>query len=330
MNNTEKIKVAVIGVGHLGRFHAQKYLQCPDVTLVAVCDTNKERCDAISAELSVPAVYDYESLLKEVDAVSVAVPTFAHFSVVAACLHHGIDVLVEKPFTTTIEQAQGLIKLAKLQQAVLQIGHVERFNPVVSALSDILLKPQFIECVRLAPFKSRGTDVNVILDLMIHDIDIVQSLLHSKPRHIDAIGTPVFTETNDIANARIHYENGCVANFTASRVSLKQERKIRIFQNDAYISLDMLQRQCQIYRADISHSNPFGVIPEHKSFAEEDPLFSEIQAFLHCVRTRATPIVTGEDGEQALAIALAISDSVAKQREYCRQLQQDSAQSVPA
>lgn len=316
-----KTKVAVIGVGYLGRFHAQKYQQSENAELIAVCDTDKARCDEVSAELNVPAVYDMQAILEKVDAVSVVVPTQAHYQVVKTCLAQGIDVLVEKPMTTTVAQAEELIQLAKKSSAILQIGHLERFNPVITALSEVMLAPQFIECVRLAPFQPRGTDVNVVLDLMIHDIDIVQSLLHAKPTHIDAIGTPVFTQINDIVNARIHYENGCVANFTASRVSLKQERKIRLFQHDAYISIDTHNKQLAMYKKDSNASNPFGVVPTQKSFTEGDPLAVEIKAFLQCVQTRTAPLVTGEDGKQALAIAHEITEAVQTQRERFTQHQ---------
>lgn len=317
-----KLKVAVIGVGYLGRFHAQKYNAHPDVELHAVCDSDQARANEVAAELDTVACSDYRSLLNEVDAVSVVVPTQAHYAVVKDCLQHNIDILLEKPMTSTVAQADELIALAKQQQALLQIGHLERFNPVITALSDVMLEPQFIECVRLAPFKPRGTDVNVVLDLMIHDIDIVQSLLHAKPTRIDAIGTPVFTDINDIVNARIHYDNGCVVNYTASRVSLKQERKIRFFQHDAYISIDTQNKQLAMYQKDNNASNPFGVLPTQKSFSDGDPLADEISAFIDCVKTRATPLVSGEDGRQALAIAHEITLAVESQRDHysrCRQ-----------
>ena len=242
-----KIKAAVVGVGYLGRFHAQKYAQIPGCELVAVVDGREEVRNAVAAEVGSRPVADYRELLGKVDAVSVVTPTPAHFEIAEAFLESGAHVLVEKPITETPEQARTLIARAAQHKRILQVGHLERFNAAILA-AEPHLTPRFIECQRLAPYKERGTDVNVVLDLMIHDIDLIQSLAGSDIVSIDAIGSPVFSGEIDIANARIRFANGCVANTTASRVSLKTERKLRIFEDAAYISLDLQQKILTLIR----------------------------------------------------------------------------------
>src|SRR5688572_1589096 len=236
-----KIRAAVIGVGYLGRFHAQKYAQLAECELVAVVDGRDDVRKAVAAEVGCQGSADYRDWLGKVDAVSVVTPTPAHFEIADAFLGAGAHVLVEKPITETPEQARALINRAAREKRVLQVGHLERFNAAVLAAEPHLHTPRFMECHRLAPYKERGTDVNVVLDLMIHDIDLVQSLAGSELVSIDAIGSPVFSGEIDIANARLRFANGCVANTTASRVSLKTERKLRIFEDAAYISLDLQQ-----------------------------------------------------------------------------------------
>src|SRR5689334_7962778 len=240
-----KIRAAVIGVGYLGRFHAQKYAALPSCELVAVADGRQEVRDAVAAEVKSRPVADYRELLGEVDAVSVVTPTPAHYEIADAFLDAGAHVLVEKPITETPAQAGSLIARAAEKRRILQVGHLERFNAAILAAEPHLHSPRFMECHRLAPYKERGTDVNVVLDLMIHDIDLVQSLAGSEIESIDAIGSPVFSGEIDIANARIRFANGCVANTTASRVSLKTERKLRIFEDAAYISLDLQQKRSE-------------------------------------------------------------------------------------
>ena len=244
MTNKESkpLRAAVIGVGYLGKFHAQKYHALPDVELVAVVDASLQTAQAIGKELGVPGLDDYRELLNKVDVVSVVVPTPLHHTVTTEFLKHGVHVLVEKPITVTVEHAKQLIQLAKKHRCVLQVGHLERFNPAVQAAAKLIRAPRFIESHRLAPFKQRGTDVSVVLDLMIHDIDLIQELVGQPIEHIDAVGSPIFSQDIDIANARIRFAGGCVVNTTASRVSLKQERKLRIFQDDAYISVDLQQK----------------------------------------------------------------------------------------
>jgi predicted dehydrogenase len=308
----EKIRTAVIGVGYLGRFHAQKYATLPGSLLVGVSDTQERSRDAVAAELGVTAYADYRDLLGKVDAVSVVTHTPSHYEIAAEFLRHGVHVLVEKPMTETLEQAQALIDLAAAQKKVLQVGHLERFNAAILAAEPYLRAPRFLECQRLAPFKERGTDVNVVLDLMIHDIDIVQSIVKSPIVSIDAIGTPVFSDQVDIANARIRFANGCVANTTASRVSLKTERKLRIFQDDAYLSMDLQQKILTVIRKQVPGAppSPLPVTIEEQNLEQGDALKAEIESFLDCVRTGSAPVVSGEDGLRALETALRITAQV--------------------
>src|SRR6187399_2420794 len=307
-----KIKAAVIGVGYLGRFHAQKYAALPACELVAVVDGREEVRNAVGAEVSAKPVADYRELLGKVDAVSVVTPTPAHFEIADAFLAAGAHVLVEKPITETPAQAKSLIATAAKHGKILQVGHLERFNAAVLAAEPHISSPRFMECTRLAPYKARGTDVNVVLDLMIHDIDLVQSLANSEIESIDAIGTPVFSGEIDIANARIRFANGCVANTTASRVSMKTERKLRIFEDAAYISLDLQQKILTLIRKRDGEPQP-GQLPvniEEANLEQGDALKSEIESFLDCIRNKKRPIVSGEDGLRALETAIRISEQV--------------------
>jgi predicted dehydrogenase len=307
-----KIRVAVVGVGYLGRFHAQKYAQLPGCELVAVVDGREEVRNSVAAEVHSRAVADYRELLGQVDAVSVVTPTPAHFEIADAFLAAGSHVLVEKPITETPAQARALIARAAEQRRILQVGHLERFNAAILAAEPHLRSPRFIECHRLAPYKERGTDVNVVLDLMIHDIDLVQSLAGSEIERIDAIGSPVFSGEIDIANARIRFVNGCVANTTASRVSLKTERKLRIFEDAAYISLDLQQKILTLIRKRDAAPAP-GQLPvtiEEANLEQGDALKSEIESFLECIRNDRRPIVSGEDGLRALETAIRITEQV--------------------
>ena len=308
----KKIRAAVIGVGYLGRFHAQKYAALEDCELVGVVDANAEAAARVAAELGTQPLSDFRELFGRVDAVSVATPTPSHAEIAAGFLRAGTHVLVEKPITETSEQAQQLIDLARQQGRVLQVGHLERFNPAILAAEPLLTTARFIECHRLAPFKERGTEVNVVLDLMIHDIDLVQMIVGSPVASLDAVGTPVFSSEIDIANARLRFENGCVANVTASRVSLKTERKLRVFRDDAYLSIDLHQKILTVIRKRAMPAGA-GELPVHieeQSFAQGDALLSEIQAFLAAIRGQRPVIVSGEDGQRALRTAIAISERV--------------------
>ena len=307
-----KIRAAVVGVGYLGRFHAQKYAQLPECELVAVVDGREDARMTVAAETGCEALADYRPLLGQVDAVSVVTPTPAHFEIADAFLAAGAHVLVEKPITETPEQARALIARAARHGRILQVGHLERFNAAVLAAEPHLHAPRFMECHRLAPYKERGTDVNVVLDLMIHDIDLLQSLAGSDIVSIDAIGSPVFSGEIDIANARLRFANGCVANTTASRVSLKTERKLRIFEDAAYISLDLQQKILTLIRKREDPPQP-GQLPvsiEEASLEQGDALKSEIASFLDCIRNNRQPIVSGEDGLRALETAIRITEQV--------------------
>jgi len=305
----KKLRTAVVGVGYLGQFHAEKYAQLPNAELVAVVDADRQRADEIAAKLGSRGVTDYRQILDEVDAVSIVVPTQYHFEVARAFLERGVHVLLEKPITTTLAEADELIRIARERQAVFQVGHLERFNPVVMALDGILTRPGFIESVRIAPFKPRGTDVNVVLDLMIHDIDIIQNIVGSPVKQINSIGAPVFTDEEDIANARIQFMNGCVANVTASRISLKSERRMRIFQPDSYVSVDFQSKKLAVFRKGDGEMFPGvpNVQMEEKTFEQGDALKSEIESFLDSVVSGKPPVVTGEDGRRALETALLIN-----------------------
>ncbi len=307
-----KIRCAVIGVGYLGRFHAQKYLQLPNAELVAVCDVNREAVENVSQELNVPAYTNYHELFGKVDAVSIAATTQKHFEIAKACLLQGIHVLIEKPITETVQQAQELIGLAQKHQAKLQVGHLERFNSARLALDAYLDQPQFIESERLAPFNPRGSDVNVVLDLMIHDIDMIQNMVKSPIASIDAQGTPVLTKEIDIANARITFENNCIANVTASRVSFKTVRKTRIFQKDSYISIDFQNKQCALFKKGEGEMFPGipNIVSDQKEFEKGDALLEEIKAFLNCIVNNTTPLVTGEEGRDALETAERITSLI--------------------
>jgi predicted dehydrogenase len=315
-----KIKAAVVGVGYLGRFHAQKYAQIPGCELVAVVDGREEVRNAVAAEVHSRPLADYRELLGQVDAVSVMTPTPAHFEIADAFLAAGAHVLVEKPITETPAQARSLISRAARMGRILQVGHLERFNAAILAAEPHLHSPRFMECHRLAPYKERGTDVNVVLDLMIHDIDLVQSLAGSEIESIDAIGSPVFSGEIDIANARIRFVNGCVANTTASRVSLKTERKLRIFEDAAYISLDLQQKILTLIRKRDAAPAP-GQLPvsiEEANLEQGDALKSEIESFLECIRNDRRPIVSGEDGLRALETAIRITEQVKANLEATR------------
>lgn len=309
---SRRLRTAVIGAGYLGSFHARKYANSPAAKLVAVVDTNAAAAARLGAELGVPGLGDYRQLFGKVDAVSLVVPTPMHQPIGCALLQAGIHVLVEKPIATTIAEAQALIDSARASGCVLQVGHLERFNPAIMAAICHLKAPRFIESHRLAPFKQRGTDVSVVLDLLIHDIDLIQHLVGTAIDSIDAVGTSVFSAEIDIVNARLKFKGGCVANTTASRVSLKQERKIRIFQDDAYLSVDMQQKILTVIRKKdaMPIDSPAQVSIEEESFDQGDALQAEIEAFLCSVLAGTAPMVSGEDGLQALRTALRITEMI--------------------
>ena len=310
MSGEEKIPVGVVGVGYLGKFHAEKYARSPKANLVAVADIDAERSRAVAGPLGAEALADYRDLFGRVRGVSIAAPTRLHHEIAAEFLRAGIDVLVEKPMTATIEEGRDLVALARQKGLMLQVGHLERFNPAIRALDKVIRDPKFVECHRLAPFVERGTDVDVVLDLMIHDIDVIASLVRAPVERVEAVGVPVLTEKPDIANARINFANGCIANVTSSRVSIKRERKIRFFQPDAYISIDYDQKRAQIFHRPAKGASWMDIRAESVEIPEGDALADEIDSFLECVARRSDPLVSGEEGLRALEIAWMVSEGL--------------------
>ncbi len=303
----KSVAAAVVGVGYLGKYHAEKYAASSKAKLIAVVDSDAARAREIGAAVGVEALTDYRALFGKVQCVSVAVPTRFHYQVTRDFIEAGIDVLVEKPLTADIGEARLLVESAKARNVILQVGHLERFNPAIRRLEGVINEPKFVECHRLAPFVERGTDVDVVLDLMIHDIDVIASLVRSPVSRLEAVGVPVLTDKPDIANARINFANGCIANVTSSRVSIKRERKIRFFQPDAYISIDYDQRRAQIYHKPPPGGGWLDIRAENIEIKDGDALADEIDSFLECVRTRTMPLVGGAEGLRALEIASLIS-----------------------
>jgi len=298
----EKLKAAVIGIGHLGKEHARIYHELSGaIDLVGLVDTRLDQAEKFAHKFRTRAFASLEELKEPFHLASVAVPTVHHHEVVKKLLHRGVHVLVEKPIAQTIEQAVELVELAKEKKLILQVGHIERFNPAFKALKTYLTEPRFIECHRLSPFPDRGTDVGVVLDLMIHDIDVILHLTRSPISDIRAVGVPVLSPYEDIANARLEFENGCTANLTTSRISTERMRKIRVFQHDAYLSLDYSKQEGKIYRREngkiVCHDIPF---------EKAEPLKVEIASFIDCVESLKTPVVSGEQGKDALEVAMAV------------------------
>jgi predicted dehydrogenase len=317
----KEIKVGVIGVGYLGKFHAQKYAAMQNVILVGVADIDSDRARKIAEQCSSRAFDDYRDLLDRVDAVSIAVPTMIHHQVAADCLNRGLDVLVEKPITTTIDEADNLIRLAEVNSCILQVGHLERFNPAVLAMQPLLTHPLFIEAHRISIFKNRGTDVDVVLDLMIHDIDIILSIVKAPIDTIHTVGAPVITKLTDIANARIIFANGCTANVTVSRISMDNIRRMRIFQPGKYLSVDFIKKEIMSVRLkkDTQTSMPVPDINK-QGFEEQDVLELELRDFITNVRNRTKPIVSGIEGRRALDVALQVVKQINKNRAQVEQM----------
>jgi len=320
------LRAAVIGVGYLGRFHAQKYAALSDIQLVGVADARPETAQRVAQELDSAAFADHRELIGKVDLVSIASTTETHYEVARNMLAAGVHVLVEKPITVTVAQADELIALADAKQLALQVGHLERFNPAWLAVKDKITRPVFIEAHRMAPFKARGIDVSVVLDLMIHDLDLILPLVNSPISEIRASGVSVLTDGVDIANARIEFANGCVANLTASRTSTASLRRLRVFQHHEYISIDFGDRRVGISRkkVGVTEGNPRGAgdtaLDEQESplstetFQQPpgDALLTEIRAFVDAVRAGTPPVVSGRDGRAALNVALDIDRLIAK------------------
>lgn len=313
------IKVAVIGTGYLGRFHAEKYAHLDGVELKAVVDIDMERAKEIAQGLAtspsgpVKAYSSYEDIIDEVDAVSIVTPTNTHLTIGKEFLSKGVNVLLEKPMAMDSTEAEELIKASQKTGAILQIGHLERFNAAVMALKDREITPMFIESHRLSIFPNRGTDVDVVLDLMIHDIDIILNLVNSEVESVDAAGVPIVSSKVDIANARLKFKNGCVANVTASRVALEPMRRLRIFQADAYIAVDYAKQHISISKKDVDkESGALKVATEELDIEMKDSLNEEIKSFIDCCRSGKEPLVSGQDGKRALEVAQRIQISVSQ------------------
>jgi len=306
------VRVGVVGVGYLGRYHAEKYSKIPGVELAGVADIDGERAETVAREFGTSAYREHRSLFGQVDAVSIAVPTPEHFAVARDFLNQGVDILIEKPITTTLEEADALLKIARSQDRFIQVGHLERYNPAVLALREIVGEPMFIESHRLSRYQPRGTDVSVVLDLMIHDIDIILNFVNAEVSAVRAAGVPVVTENVDIANARIEFQNGCVANVTASRISLKNERRLRLFQQNQYIAVDFANPEITVIEKhpDAVETPIPGMRIQKLEFPRKDALEMELKAFIASVRDRIPPPVSGETGRKALRIALEIMNRI--------------------
>jgi predicted dehydrogenase len=302
---SKPIKVAVIGAGKLGSRHALVYSKLPHVELVGVCDVIEHRAKETAHTCKSHAFKDYRELLGKVDAASIVVPSTLHHEISKEFLKHNIDLLIEKPITTTIHEADELLHLAESHGRILQVGHIERYNSAIRAIKHVIKHPRFIECHRLGPYDPRVADTGVTLDLMIHDIDIVLDLVQSPVKSVDSVGAYILSKTEDIANARIHFECNTVCDLTASRVTKDVMRKIRIFQDDAYISLDYVTQEALIYTREHGHIH-------HKKIdiTKGDSLKEELTDFIDCVRSRKRPLVSGIEGRDALALALQISSQI--------------------
>lgn len=302
------LRIAVIGVGHLGRHHARILASLPDVQLVAIVDTNRPRAEEIAAACGTKALSDASALYGQVDAVTVAVPTELHHDIVMPFLRAGVPALVEKPMARTLAEADAMVDAAAASGVALAVGHTERFNPAVEAARGLLVDPRFIEVHRLGTFPERSLDIDVVFDLMIHDLDVVLSIVHADVESIEAVGVPVLTGRVDIANARLRFTNGCIANLTASRISRDRVRKIRFFQPAAYLSVDYAAQKIEMWRLTKGEGGMPSIQGGEVPVKEEEPLKRELQDFVDAIRERRTPLVSGQQGRRALALAQQITE----------------------
>mgnify|MGYP000731255845 CR=1 FL=1 len=316
------IRTGVVGLGYFGRFHAKHYAANTSADLVAVCDADPARANDIATEFGGTVETDYTTLPGKVDAVSITVPTSMHFDVARFFIENGVHVLVEKPITETVEEADALVALAEERGVVLQVGHIERFSAAFKALSEKVTRPLFIESRRISPWKPRATDVDVVLDLMIHDIDLVLGLVNSPVESLQALGAPVLNASEDIANARITFENGTVADITASRIAGKTDRQIRLFQLDNYLVCDFVDHRVTQFTRGLptdggegaATHGPNAIEMESWDIAKEDSLGNEIAEFIDCIATNRRPTVDGRVGREALHVATMITDSIRSHR----------------
>lgn len=311
----QKIRVGVVGVGHLGQHHARIYAENPRCDLVAVVDSDKKNAQRIAKQWKTTPLYDFRALFGQVDALSIAVPTIYHHAIAKECLEQHIHLLVEKPITATVAEAHELIELAQKNECILQVGHIERFNAAVMRLKQLVTQPAFIEGHRLGPYDPRVKDVGVVLDLMIHDLDIILQIVNSQVVSVEGAGVGIYGDKEDIANARIHFENGCTANLTASRVTPNRKRKIRIFQKDAYISVDYIDQEIEIFRrVKIRDPQPgmpnVSIVRSKEKVRWQEPLKLELEHFIDCVIRGTEPIVKGEHARDALILAVEISEQI--------------------
>jgi predicted dehydrogenase len=308
------LRAAVVGAGRLGALHALKYAAIPGVKLACVVDLDPKRARRLAEQTHAIALCDHRELIGRVDLATVAVPGVAHHAVARDLIELGLDLLVEKPMAATLAEAHDLAEIAARSGRILQVGHLERFNPAIVHLRSILNAPRFIECHRLAPFTERGADVDVVLDLMVHDLDVVLSATRAEPLSLEAVGVAVLTEQPDVANARIRFADGLIANLNASRVAPRRERKIRFFQPDAYISLDYEARRIQVYRKSPPADGATypTISAEQLELGEGDPLLDEIIAFVRSVRTRSAPVVGPDDGLRVMKLSELIRESISR------------------
>ncbi|MFZ4793458.1 MAG: Gfo/Idh/MocA family protein [Blastocatellia bacterium] len=307
-----KIRTAVIGVGHLGREHARLMASLERSELIAVCDTNEAAGRAVADKFGVRYVGDYRQILDQVEAVSIATPTINHHETACACLAAGIHVLVEKPISRTLAEADEMIRLAAEHDVTLQVGHIERFNPAFRALQEQLSRPRFFEAHRMGIFSPRSLDIDVVMDLMVHELDIISSLVGQEVVRVEAVGIPILTSKIDLANARLEFADGCIANITASRVSGERLRKLRVFQTHEYYSLDYAEQQvtiCRLTPSDIPGTLP-NIVAGGLEITKREPLAAEIEAFLESAINRTNPVVSGSDGRRALKLAIDVLDSI--------------------
>jgi predicted dehydrogenase len=312
----DKLRVAVVGTGHLGSHHAKVYSALKKkygVSLVGVCDIRKDAAKEIAKKYNTDYFIDYHDLIGKVDAVSIVVPTNLHYAVAKDFLKAGVHVLIEKPITRTLEEADDLIRLAEQKKLILQVGHIERFNSAVRAVEPLLSKPKFIECQRLGSIKKkkRIKDVGVVLDLMIHDIDIILGLVNSKVKNIEAVGISSVSDHEDLANVRLSFQNDVIADITASRVTREETRKIRIFQEQSYILLDYLHQEAFLFRGSDKRLKKKKI-----RIKKKEPLKVELKSFINCVRNKKRPVVSGQEGRQALQVALDILEKINSTQQF--------------
>lgn len=313
------LRIAVVGVGYFGRLHATKFADMDGATLVSVADQNPDRAAEVAEEFGAKPVSDYRDLLGDVDAVTIATTTSLHYEVAKFFLSNGVPVFIEKPITDNLSEAEELVRLADSKGLTLQVGHIERFSGLYEALVKEVTRPLFIETIRIGPFAGRGTDVSVILDLMIHDIDLVLGLVDAPILALDALGAPVFSENDDIAGARIKFANGCVVQLTASRMSLKRERRMRVFQPDCYVTVDFDNKTLRVMKQGKAEEGRLAPVDMRDvNYSEDDSLRAELEDFVDCVRTGRRPRVSGEEGRIALETALATTKALTEHRELVR------------